>query len=135
MTHPQCSAASEAEKPRPVKLHAWGGQTRINDYLMSDGTVKAMTLDEAKAAGYGAQPQTVSEWRPIATAPEVDITQRDPETVLLWVADGGHGGKGTHAFGRCYKSHDGSIRAVASGFHGNWNITHWSPLSRPQRGD
>jgi hypothetical protein len=80
------------------------------------------------------EPQTVSEWRPIATAPEVDITQRDPETVLLWVADGGHGGKGTHAFGRCYKSHDGSIRAVASGFHGNWNITHWSPLSRPQSG-
>lgn len=56
---PQASAATEA--PRPVKMYAWGGQTRVNDYLMSDGSVKAMTLDEAKAAGYGAVPQGVPD--------------------------------------------------------------------------
>jgi hypothetical protein len=47
--HAQCSRA------RPIRMHSWGGQTGVNDYLMSDGAVKAMTLAEAKAAGYGMQ--------------------------------------------------------------------------------
>jgi uncharacterized cupin superfamily protein len=52
---------------------------------------------------------------------------------LLWVADGGGKGSGCHAFGRVYRYSDGDVRAVASGFSGNWNITHWMPLPEPPK--
>jgi hypothetical protein len=65
MTHHHSSDDRETEKPRPVKLYAWGGQTRVNDYLMSDGTVKAMTLNEAKAAGYGIRPSSSAGSEPV----------------------------------------------------------------------
>lgn len=67
-----------------------------------------------------------STWQDISTAPIDPL--RDPPLVMLWVSDGGHMGKGTHAFGRCYRSHDGTIRGVASGFSGNWEIKYWKPL-------
>lgn len=65
-------------------------------------------------------------WQPIETAPLDPI--RDPPLVMLWVEGGGHKGVGTHAFGRCYRSHDGNVRGVASGFLGNWSIRYWMPL-------
>src|ERR1700730_6991051 len=45
-----------------------------------------------------------AEWQPIERAPVAEPYE-DPDLVMLWVSDGGHGGKGTVAFGRCYRSH------------------------------
>jgi hypothetical protein len=74
------------------------------------------------------QPVT-AQWRMLETAPIDPL--RDPPLVMLWVDDGGHCGKGTHAFGRCYLSHDGKVRGVASGFSGNWSVRYWMPLPAP----
>lgn len=79
-------------------------------------------LDAAQGLPSPAQ----SSWQSIDTAPLDPL--RDPPLVMLWVEDGGHKGEGTHAFGRCYRSHDGSVRGVASGFSGNWKIKYWKPL-------
>ncbi len=73
--------------------------------------------------------EEMTDWQPIETAP-ID-PRRDPPTVMLWVGNGGEGGKGTHAFGRCYRSHDGRVRGVACGFSGDWSIKHWMPLPAP----
>lgn len=73
----------------------------------------------------------MSNWQPINTAPLAANEWSDKPRVLLWVADGGfgtNGKQGTHAFGYCYRSSSGEIRAVASGYMGNWQITHWMPL-------
>lgn len=73
----------------------------------------------------------MSEWQLIETAPVSSAD--DPEVVMLWVADGGGlPAKGCCAFGRCYRLDDDSpVRALAIGFYGNWNITHWQPLPEP----
>lgn len=72
----------------------------------------------------------MSDWKPLDTAPKVEPLD-SPATVLLWVADGGGKGSGCHAFGRVYRYADGTTRAVASGFSGEWNVTHWMPLPTP----
>ncbi len=73
-----------------------------------------------------AHPVASTGWQDLESAPTDPL--RDPPLVMLWVDDGGSKGTGTHAFGRCYPSHDGRIRAVASGFSGNWSIRYWRPL-------
>lgn len=74
----------------------------------------------------------MADWLPIETAPRADEWDMPP-TVLLWVADGGGKGSGCHAFGRVYRYADGDVRAVASGFSGNWRVTHWMPLPEPPK--
>lgn len=70
-------------------------------------------------------------WRKISEYPALKNDFDMPDTVMLWVADGGGRGSGCHAFGRIYRYSDGNVRAVASGFNGNWSITHWKPLDTP----
>lgn len=70
-------------------------------------------------------------WQRISEYPAPKNDWDTPDSVLLWVADGGGKGSGCHAFGRVYRYADGTVRAVASGFSGNWNITHWMPLPAP----
>ena len=50
--HPllQTPAAQQAGKPRAIKAMGYGGSTGINDYLMSDGTVKALRPAEVQWA-------------------------------------------------------------------------------------
>lgn len=43
------------QQPHAVKVWAHGGSTGVCDYLMSDGTVRAMTAQEAKATQAPAQ--------------------------------------------------------------------------------
>lgn len=63
----------------------------------------------------------MSEWQPIETAP--------PSTrVLLWNADAN-----SCCFGKVYKYPDTKIIAIAEGYNGEWDITHWMPL--PERPD
>lgn len=70
----------------------------------------------------------MSEWKPIETAPLISDPAASPESVLLWVKDGGDLGKGACAFGFCYRATDGRIRARANGYWGDFEITHWMPL-------
>lgn len=42
-----------AAEPLAVRSYAYGGSTGINDYLMTDGTVKAMRPEEVKWAASG----------------------------------------------------------------------------------
>lgn len=72
----------------------------------------------------------MTDWQPLNTVPAIKEWDT-PESVLLWVADGGGKGSGCHAFGRVYRYADGTTSAVASGFSGNWNVTHWMPLPDP----
>ena len=72
--------------------------------------------------------EMVPKWVPIAEAP-----LNAPG--LVWVADGGErqpNGKraGRLAFGYVGPYGDGR-KARASGFHGDWNITHWMPEPLP----
>ena len=67
-----------------------------------------------------------NDWQPIATAP-LDVEG------FVWVADGGEmqpNGKrgGRIAFGRVTVYADLPRKAHASGYSGNWRITHWRPL-------
>lgn len=78
------------QRPHAVKVWAHGGSTGVSDYLMSDGTVRAMTAQEAKATQAGPfdlgvpLPQTAG-WS-IARGPEEalvflkDVQARD----ALW---------------------------------------------------
>ncbi len=75
----------------------------------------------------------MSEWQTIDTAPTMKNEWDEVPSVMLWVADGGGKGSGCHAFGRVYRYRDGTSRAVASGFSGNWKITHWMPLPAPPK--
>jgi hypothetical protein len=72
----------------------------------------------------------MSEWQPIETAPTSPET--DPPLIMLWVDDGGMKGNGCHAFGRCYRSADGTVRGVPIGFHG-FTCTKWQPLPDPPK--
>jgi hypothetical protein len=76
---------------------------------------------EAAIAAYEA-----AMWLPIDAAP-VEVEG------LVWVADGGHlqpSGKraGRLAFGRVSVYVDLPPKAYASGYNGDWHITHWRPL-------
>jgi hypothetical protein len=88
-------------------------------------------IDQSCAVAVPAEP-AAGKWQPIRTALAAPAFS-DPPSVLLWVADGGGKGSGCHAFGRVYRYSDGDVRAVASGFSGNWNITHWMPLPEPPK--
>jgi hypothetical protein len=74
----------------------------------------------------------LTTWQPIETAPATPTDSDDsPQTVLLWVADGGHGSN--VAFGRVHISRNGKRMPRAYGYGGNheWQITHWMPLPAP----
>lgn len=47
--------AAGVKEPLAVKVHAYGGSTGINDYLMTDGTVKAMRPGEVQWAAVGVE--------------------------------------------------------------------------------
>ena len=73
-------------------------------------------------------------WQPIETAPaEPYESDRDPQTIFVWVADGGIRGRGAIAFGYVYISTTGIRRPRANGYGGSheWAITHWMPLPPP----
>ena len=74
----------------------------------------------------------MSTWQPIETAPAKAIDDYSTR-LLLWVADGGDRRNGIAAFGRVYRFPDGSLKAGAEGFNGDWNITHWMPLPEPPK--
>lgn len=50
-----------------------------------------------------------------------------PGRYLLWVANGGPGGKGAWAFGRVFQFPD-ETSAVAEGYAGDVSITHFLPI-------
>lgn len=74
-----------------------------------------------------------TEWRTIETAPST-MSDQEPVTVLLYVANGGMNQKGIIRFGHVHKSQvDGKCRAQAEGYFGDWEITHWMPLPEPPK--
>ena len=73
-----------------------------------------------------------SEWMPIDSVPARPAGENQI-TVLLWVSNGGDNGKGSVEFGCAYLSRDGSKKARANGYHGDWKITHWMPLPPPPK--
>ncbi len=72
----------------------------------------------------------MSNWQLIETAPTSSLDD-DPIEILLWIADGGEKGKGGISFGRCYRSANGSVKAVPVSYRGNYRVTHWQPLPSP----
>ena len=68
------------------------------------------------------------EWQPIETAP---AKEEYPDLVLLWIVGAGDERKGCSAFGRVYQHSNNEKFAVASGYSGQWEITHWMPLPEP----
>lgn len=71
------------------------------------------------------------KWQPIETAP-ADTADGEPPEILVWVANGGVRKEGAVAFGRVYigeRTHE--RRPQASGYSGDWKITHWMPLPEP----
>lgn len=76
-----------------------------------------------------SRPAPAQGWQPIETAPTTPA-DADPEIITLWVVNGGDDGKGCPAFGRCYRSVDGTVRAVPNGYRG-FKCSHWMPLPSP----
>ena len=75
----------------------------------------------------------MAEWQPIETAP-ADYSDGEPPTLLVWVANGGLDHKGEVAFGRVYiGGRTGERRPQASGYLGDFPITHWMPLPEPPK--
>jgi len=71
---------------------------------------------------------TKSEWMPIETAP---VAERDfLEDVVRCLVYGPQIGV---QVGRAWRYPDGTVRAQAFGFHGDWDITHWMPLPAPPK--
>jgi hypothetical protein len=67
-------------------------------------------------------------WRLIETAPFVDdLSETDPERILVWVEDGGSRGEGAIAFGYAFRGRDGSVRLKADGYMG-FKVTLWRPM-------
>lgn len=70
----------------------------------------------------------MSEWQPIETHPlTYNGEYSEPPTVLLWSKKVGHVTTGVV---HVYSDHR---RAQATGFHGEWEFTHWMPLPEPPR--
>lgn len=70
----------------------------------------------------------VSEWMPIETAL---VAERDfLEDVVRCLVYGPQIGV---QVGRAWRYPDGTVRAQAFGFHGDWEITHWMPLPAPPK--
>lgn len=69
-------------------------------------------------------------WQPIETMPitEFDNGDEGPDC-LVWVVNGRRDGTGCAAFGRKFEK-SGNVRA--SGFSGNWDITHWCLVEPPK---
>jgi hypothetical protein len=72
----------------------------------------------------------MSEWKPVSEIPPMDgdMDDRGRECsgpLLVFVAD-----KGVIAFGECRMLRSGP-KFKASGYMGDWNITHWMPLPPP----
>lgn len=66
------------------------------------------------------------DWQPIETAPK-DVRG------LVWIEDKVLRGV---AFGRVITyGNSGERFAVADGFNGDWNISHWMPLPEPPQSD
>ncbi|WP_422846919.1 hypothetical protein ACOYR4_13175 [Acidovorax sp. M14] len=77
----QQPAPSAAAAPVAVKAMGYGGSTGINDYLMSDGTVKAMRPAEVK---WTPQPSPT----PQADSQPAPATQQTGESVAIqWLAE------------------------------------------------
>lgn len=70
----------------------------------------------------------MSEWMPIETAL---VAERDfLEDVVRCLVYGPQIGV---QVGRAWRYPDGTVRAQAFGFHGDWEITHWMPLPAPPK--
>lgn len=82
----------------------------------------------------------MSEWQLIETAPagfpDGDESE-DPTKLLVWVANGGHDGKGVVDFGWVYIGRRTGNRRPRASSHsgGDWHITHWMPLPAPPQED
>lgn len=69
-----------------------------------------------------------SEWMPIETAL---VAEKDfLEDVVRCLVYGPQIGV---QVGRAWRYPDGTVRAQAFGFHGDWEITHWQPLPAPPK--
>lgn len=64
-----------------------------------------------------------AKWQPIEIAPLYD-PEKDAMEVLLYSPEFGV------KFGRAVRYKDGTTSARASGFSGDWNITHWMPAPK-----
>lgn len=63
----------------------------------------------------------MGEWQPIATHPDSPVGEEP--SVLVWSAEIGEA-----QIGRVITYRDGEKLGKASGYHGEWGITHWMPL-------
>ena len=70
----------------------------------------------------------MSEWQTMNTAPVAkDPFLKDVVPCLVFGPEIGV------KIGRAWAYPDGDVRADASGFHGDWLITHWMPLPDPPK--
>jgi len=72
-------------------------------------------------------------WKPTTELPELTGTDtiQMSKDVLVWVS-GASAGLGSFARGRCSIFHGDKPTWSASGFYGNWGITHWMEIEPPE---
>lgn len=89
--------------------------------LMTDADMRYMAWKAARKIKVGRralEQEGRMDWQPIETAETRD-------GVLLYSPKFGT------QMGRTYRHSNGEVTAVAYGFHGDWEITHWMPLPPP----
>lgn len=69
----------------------------------------------------------MSEWQPIETAPVVEFADDSPQTCLVYGPEIGV------QMGRAWRYSNGEARGRASGFYGDFAITHWMDLPEPPK--